>query len=236
MVRIHSIRFLVLLVAVAAIGELGLRAAPSGAPGERFDNLVREDMFKGFKGDTAAFARAMATSETALAKDPNYPPALAWHGSGLLVRGERALGQGDPTGLADYGRGLAELNRAVALAPDDLQAVIPRAATLRAAATFDPDPRRAEGLLKTAAGDYEHVLAIEEQAGRLPKLSVHAKGELFGALADIYARIGHDQESRRYLSRLVEDLPGSSYADNAAERLADDKSRARITRLGCHLN
>ena len=235
MARIHSVRLLILLVAAAAIGGLGLVSLPSGAAGERFDNLVREDMFKGFKGDAAAFARAMATCEAALAKDPHYPPALAWHGSGLLVRGQTALSRRDSAGLADYQQGLAELNQAVALAPDDLQAVIPRAATFHASATFDPDPRRAEGRLKTAAGDYEHVLAIEEQAGWLPKLSVHAKGELFGALADIYARLGDDQQSRRYLSRLVEDLPGSSYADNAAERLGDDKSRARITCLGCHL-
>lgn len=236
MARILSIWFLVLLVAAAAIGGLRVTAAPSGAAGERLDNLVREDMFKGFKGDAAAFARAMATCEAALAKDPNYPPALAWHGSGLLVRGQRALGRGDSTGVTDYRQGLAELNQAVALAPDDLQAVIPRAATFRASATFDPDPGRAEGLLKTAASDYEHVLALEERTGRLPKLSVHAKGELFGALADIYARLGDEPQSQRYLSRLIEDLPGSSYADNAAERLADDKSRARITCLGCHLN
>jgi tetratricopeptide (TPR) repeat protein len=204
------------------------------AAGERFDNLVREDMFKGFKGDAAAFARAMATCEAALAKDPHYLPALAWHGSGLLVRGQTALSRGDSAGLADYQQGLAELNQAVALAPDDLQAVIPRAATFQASATFDPDPRRAEGLLKTAAGDCEHVLAIEEQAGGCPSFPFTPKASSL-ALADIYAGLGDDQPSRRYLSRRVEDLPGSSYADNAAERLADDKSRSRITCLGCHL-
>src|SRR5262245_54011838 len=48
---------------------------------QRFDYLVREDMSRGFAGDTAAFERAMALCETRLAEDPNNAEALvvAWH-------------------------------------------------------------------------------------------------------------------------------------------------------------
>src|SRR5215475_4110678 len=48
---------------------------------QRFDYLVREDMFRGFAGDTAALERAMALCERRLAEDPNKP--RPWCGMAL---------------------------------------------------------------------------------------------------------------------------------------------------------
>src|SRR5262245_41197143 len=69
---------------------------------QRFDYLVREDMFRGFAGDTAALERAMALCETRLAENPNNAEALVWHGTGLLFRAGEAVRTGD------YDKGVAQ--------------------------------------------------------------------------------------------------------------------------------
>src|SRR5260221_14213315 len=79
----------------ALLTAVGLSISAAGAAGaqlaERFDYLVREDMFRGFAGDTAVFERAMALCETRLAADPNNAEALVWHGTGLLFRAGEAV-------------------------------------------------------------------------------------------------------------------------------------------------
>ena len=101
---------------------------------QRFDYLVREDMFRGFAGDTAAFERAMALCETRLAEDPNNAEALVWHGTGLLFRAGEAVRTGDhDKGVALNRTGLAEMAKAVALRPNDISVLIPRGSVMLAA-------------------------------------------------------------------------------------------------------
>ena len=63
------------LVALAlAVTAAGMPHAQPAA--ERFDYLVREDMFRGYAGDTAALERAMALCEARLAENPEHAEAL----------------------------------------------------------------------------------------------------------------------------------------------------------------
>ena len=83
---------------------------------ERFDLLVRGDMFAGFEGDEEAFDRALALCEKRLADNPNHAQALVWHGAATFFRGGRALAAGGrDQALAFFRQGSAEMNRAVAL-------------------------------------------------------------------------------------------------------------------------
>ncbi len=73
-----------------------------------------------------------------------------------------------------WGRGMAEMERAVSLQPDNVAVRIPRAASLIEASRQMP-PAQGAPILKIAVDDYERVLAL--QASYFDKLSDHARGE-----------------------------------------------------------
>ena len=206
-------------------------AAASAQPNQRFDYLVRGDMFAGFEGDEEAFERALTLCERTLAENPDHAEALVWHGAATFFRGGRALAAGGrDQAIAFFSQGLAEMNRAVALAPDNIGVRIPRGAVLLTAGLAMPEGERARDYIRTAIGDYERSLALQEPAW--PRMSVHARGELAGGLAEGWSRLGEGEKARAYLTRMAE-LAGK-YADAANERLADPTSRRPITCLGCH--
>jgi tetratricopeptide (TPR) repeat protein len=190
---------------------LALALAPRQAPADTWDyTVVRADMFAGLAGDAERFARAMEACERTLAREPKHPEALVWHGAGLFFQAGQAFQQGEMAkGGPLWDRGLAEMNEAVSLAPDSLAVVIPRGAVLLQAARFVP-PSMAEPLLKTAVGDYEHVLAL--QRSYFQTLGDHAKGELLFGLADGYARLGDEPQARIYFERLIAEAPTSGQA------------------------
>jgi hypothetical protein len=137
-----------------AVANAALRA-------QRFDDIVRSDFFAGISGDVARFDRAMKMCEDALASNPKNAAALVWHGAGLLVRSGVAFRAGNVDGGIDLRiRAMREMNEAVAMTPDDVQVLIPRAAILISSARFSPD-EQARDMARTAAADYEKVVAIE---------------------------------------------------------------------------
>jgi len=84
---------------------------------QRFDFKVREDMFAGMDGDTAAFDRAMKLIAETLAADPNHAEALVWRGDGRLFLAGQAFQRGAfREGQTLSAEGLADMERAVALA------------------------------------------------------------------------------------------------------------------------
>ena len=202
-----------LLVTAAAILALlnavtpGPAAGQSPAP-ERFDYVVRDDFFAGLRGDTTRLARAMKVCEDLLAKNPRHAEALVWHGAALLIQAGQAFqrGEGD-TARALSNRGVGEMEAAVAMAPSDPGVLVPRGAVLSAAARNVRDPERARAFLRTAVGDYEKAVGV--QAPSFPQMSEHARGELLGGLADGWQRLGDEDRSRGYLTRMVAELSGS---------------------------
>ncbi len=191
---------------VAGLLALVVSAAqPAGTP--RFDYLVRGDVFAGMAGDEARLQRAKALCERTLADNPKHAEAMVWLGSITLFEGGRAFAKGDmATGGQLVQRGLQEMNDAVALAPDNLGVLIPRAATLIEATKGMP-PDMARPLLESAVANYEHVLQI--QSAQWPTLGDHARGELLFGLAEASARLGRADQAREYFERLVHDAPTS---------------------------
>lgn len=221
------------IIPAAAMFVLTLAAALAQAPADRFDLQVRADMFNGFEGDEEAFDRAMALCEQRLAANPDDPEPLVWHGTGLMFRGGRAfMAGGRDQGIAFTRQGLDEMNRAVALAPEAVGVVIPRGAVLMGAAKEMPDDARAREYVRVAMGDFENALRLQQPY--FARLSLHAKGELLGALAEGWARLGETEKSRAYLDQLIAELPDSKYAAAAGARLANPADRSPMTCLGCH--
>jgi hypothetical protein len=212
---------------------LGLAGSFAQAPAQRFDYLVRGDMFEGFDGNEEAFDRAMALCEQRLAANPDDPEPLVWHGVGLMFRAGRAFMAGGRDQGAVFGRqGFAEMARAVALAPDNVAILIPRGAVLLAAAKNMPDGPRARDYARIAVGDFEKALSLQQPYRA--RLSTHAKGELLGGLADGWSRLGETEKSRGYLEQLVTELPDSKYAAAARARIDNPVDRSPTTCLGCH--
>jgi tetratricopeptide (TPR) repeat protein len=209
--------------------------APAQAPA-RFDMVVRGDFFAGFGGDEERLARGMAVCEQALAVNPKHAEALVWHGSGLAFKGGMAIQTGDAqSGMDLWGRGLAEMDEAVALDPENIAVRIPRGAMLLQATRHMPPPM-AKPLIETALGDYEKTLAIQTTSGIFGSLGSHPRGELLFGLADGYARLGDAVKARQYFERLVTDVPESGQTAKAREWIASGTlppSRG-LTCVGCH--
>jgi len=202
---------------------------------QRFDFKVREDMFAGFDGDQAAFDRAMTLIADTLAADPNHAQALVWRGDARLFLSGQAFQRGAiGEGQALASQGIADMERAVSLAPTDISVLIPRATGLMPFARgLRPHNRpEADRLTRIGIGDFELVVAAN--AANWSKLKEHGRGELLGALADGWLQLGDVAKAAPYLDRMSAELPGTPYARNAAQRRADPASRVALTCLGCH--
>src|SRR5437588_6704389 len=159
----------VMLALTVAAGQ------PASQPAaQRFDYLVRGDFFAGIAGDEARLNKAIDLCERTLAENPNHPEALVWHGAATLVQSGQAFRKGDlGKGGELWARGLEEMNRAVALTPDNVGVLIPRGATLlEATRNLKPDAERP--LIESAVANYERVSAVKTPY--LSTLRHHAKG------------------------------------------------------------
>ncbi|HSS82872.1 MAG TPA: hypothetical protein VLL30_03735 [Reyranella sp.] len=202
---------------------------------QRFDFKVREDMFAGMDGDTAAFDRAMKLIDDTLATDPNHAEALVWRGDGRLFLAGQAFQRGAFTdGQALAAQATADMDRAVALAPDNIAVRVPRAAGLLPFARgMRPFNRpEADRMIRTAIADFEFVVTASTPGWS--KLSEHGRGELLGALADGWLLLGDVDKARPYLDRMTAELPDTPYARNAVLRRADLAAKVPLTCLGCH--
>jgi tetratricopeptide (TPR) repeat protein len=226
-----------LLLATACGGSSSPAPAPAQAAApvkpERFDMLVRDDFFAGLlENDQAALDRAMKLCEDTLARDPRHAEAMVWHGGGLILRAGAAFRAGDKQkGMKLWSDGLAEMDRAVALSPDDVGTRIPRGATLLAASPFVPEPQRTQ-LLDKGLGDYERVLELQKD--HFERLGRHARMQLLYGLADGWNRRGDQARARRYFERVREVAPDSPYGQRAEAFLAGKTEPSPVACGGCH--
>jgi tetratricopeptide (TPR) repeat protein len=208
--------------------------APASAPAvaERFDFKVRQDFFDGLRGDKAALDRSMKVCEDALAKNANDPEPLVWHGAGTIARASVAFRAGDPqTGIPLFTKGLAEMDRAVELAPDHVGVRIPRGAVLLATAPFTPEPQKSS-LLKRGIEDYEKTLAI--QGPRFATQTLHSREQLLYGLLDGYAALGDLDKAQSYLERMQRDAAGSELLARAQARATGGKVEGTTPCEQCH--
>ena len=201
---------------------------------ERFDFKVRSYFFAGLAGDTAALAKGMAICEDILAKDPQQPEALVWHGMGIMLGSRDAFQKGDQqTGMTLWQRGLKEMNDAAALAPEDLGVRIVRGAVFLTASRQLPDPTMAHQLIAAGLSDFEK--AYEVQGPDLSRLGTHPRGELMIGLADAYSRLGNQEKAQAWFERIQKELPRTPYEKSAATWLETKSlAPAQAGCLGCH--
>ena len=210
-----------------------LAAAVTLVAQQRFDTVVRNDFFAGFAGNREALDRGMKRCEEILAADSKQAEVMVWHGSGVFFRSGEAAKAGDyPKAVELYQRGLAEMDVAVALAPEDVAVLIPRGATLLAASQGIPGDNGKE-LLKTGLADYEKVYQLQKPY--FDTLSGHARGELLFGLAEGYQRLGDAARAREWFEKLaaVTD-PENGHLKQAQAYLESGKLNGAAACAGCH--
>jgi hypothetical protein len=218
----------------APLSGQGNAAAPAQARTDGFDMQVREDFFAGMTGNQARLDKGMKFCEAMLAKQPQHPEALVWHGAGLMYQSGRSFQAGDmQTGMEMWQRGLQEMETAVNLAPANVAVLIPRAACLNEMSKYIPVPEMADELLTIAVNDYEVVYKLQQPY--LAKLTPHARGELLTALATGWHRLGQEAKARPYFELLAKEPAGTTYITTAQTWLEKKTLPAKITCAGCHV-
>jgi tetratricopeptide (TPR) repeat protein len=201
----------------------------------RFDYLVRNDLFAGFAGNEEALKRGMATTERALAENPNHPEALVWHGAGNLFLAGREFQKGNAQkGQEMFQNAVAEMDRAVKLEPDNIGVRIPRGASVMSAARNMGDSPYSRALMESARDDFQRAFDLQEKW--LDKMGVHPLGELLQGLGDIYSRLGRTEDARKYYTMIQARLKDSIYAKRAAQWMETQKPLpvAQTGCVGCH--
>lgn len=200
---------------------------------QRFDNQVREDLFAGFSGDEKLLKRGMDKCEQVLKKNPNHAEALVWRGAARVFLSGEAFQEKDViNGMKLWNTGLADMDKAKKLEPENIGVLIPRAAVLLPAGRNAP-AIMGKPVLKRVREDFEQAYA--RQKDFLDKLGEHPHGELRMGLADVYRLMGEPKKSKEQLEALVKELPKSEYADVARKWLKApaDKKLAHSC-IGCH--
>ena len=200
---------------------------------DRFDFQVRGYFFAGLAGDKAALQKGMKICEDILARDPQQPEALVWHGMGLVDQSRDAFQSGDhENGMSYWQRGMAEMDQAAQIAPNDLGVRIVRGAVLLMASQYLPEDR-ARPLIEKGLSDYEKAYLV--QGPDLSHLGTHKSGELMLGMANSYARLGDAEKARQWFDRISKDLPGTPYAASASKWMATGKLAPQDAAcLTCH--
>jgi tetratricopeptide (TPR) repeat protein len=218
--------FGITIVAVLSIAAVSLAQ-------ERFDYQVRDDMFRAFAGNAAAFRSAMTVIEETLRRQPDHAEALVWRGAARYWQAGRAFAAGDrPDAQVLAAAAMADLDRAAALQPRALGVLIPRAAVVLAVARNQRDPDQARDLATRAAADFETAFAIRQPV--FDQLGFHNRAEYLSGLAESWALAGDQAKAEAYLRRVLGEFPNSRYAERAAARLADWGDRTPLNCQSCH--
>ena len=222
----------------ASAPPVQLAAAPAGAAsprarrGEGFEYKVRSDFFDGLRGDKAALDRAIKVCEDTLAREPNHAEAMVWHGAGIMARSSLAFRAGDrANGMTLYQQGLAEMDRAVAMAPSNIGVRIPRGAVLLVFAGFVPEPEKSK-LVARGASDYEVGLAGQQKY--FGQLTLHAREQLLYGLTDAFATLGDRKKAEAYYERMTTDAAGSQLLPRAKARAAGEAVSGPTPCEECH--
>lgn len=207
------------------------------AGADRFDYKVRDAFFAGMMGDSQALERAMSAAAETIAANPKHAEAMVWHGAGLYFQGGSAMAHGDRLKAMELiMKGLAEMDRAVELEPENPGVRIPRGSALIASVRVMSGANPMVGMLtRKAISDFTTV--YEMQKDHLDKLGTHPLGELLQGLGDMHSRSGEKDRAADFYRMIAAKLPGTEYAKRASawletrETLPASKSQC----VGCHV-
>lgn len=194
-----------------------IRAAESQ---QHLDQRTLDDFVAGLRGNHEALDRAIAAARKTLDAQPENAEAMVFLGSATLaISGRAFLEENDvQKGMELWEKGIAMMDRAVQLQPNNIAVRSQRGATLLIASRRTP-PDWQPPLLEKSLADFNALYELQKE--NFSKLPERDRGELLASLADGYDRSGDKDKSRSYLERIVKELPGTEYAKRAEAWLKD---------------
>ncbi|BDC50879.1 hypothetical protein F183_A31950 [Bryobacterales bacterium F-183] len=212
----------------AAIGVLAAQEV-------RFDHVVRNDFFAGFSGNREALSRGMEKTQAVIEKDPNHAEALVWHGAGLVFQSGDLFQKGEQQkGIEQYMKGMAMMDKAVALAPKAVGVRVPRGSVLMQA-SFGMPPEMAKPVLEKALDDY--MTTYDVQKAFFDKVGEHPRGELLFGIANSYRRLGDEAKANEWFKMITDKMPNTNYAKRADIWLTTKSlTPAQQRCVGCHVD
>lgn len=191
----------------------------SGFLEDPFVTKYRKKFFSVFSGNMSEFENGMKELDAMLAKNPDDARALVWHGNGLMVK----AGLVKMTGKSDEAKHLLldskkAMDRAVSLAPENVNILAMRAVTLYIAGKYWSDDDLPPGSWQAVIDDLEKSRKIIGQE-RMRRLSIHARGEILSELATGYTHMKRLDKARALWNEVIRSVPKSKYAAQAEEQL-----------------
>ena len=201
-----------LLLTVLAVSGLGAASWST--------EQVEDDFVAAFQGDEEALARAMKVCEETLTTNPNHAEAKVWHGVGLYWQSGQAFMQGDnEKAFPLMQQGIAEMDAAVELAPDDPAVRMPRGMSMLESVRAMGDNPMVPQLVAKGVLDLEKT--IEVLGPGLDPLSPEERGQILFGLGELYTRQGDAEKARPLFERTVKVAAGTNWAKQAQAKLAE---------------
>jgi hypothetical protein len=179
----------------------------------------RAEYFAVFKGDRARFERAHQEIGEMVRKNPKDPRALVWYGNGQTVKAALAYITGkrkEADELAERSR--QNLDKAVAMRPDDPNIYMMRAATLYVQGQYFPKDAVPRVTWERLRDDC--LTFIKFLGDRITRVSIHVRGETYGELGIAYLNLGEKEKARQAFQRVVELCPNTAYSERALREIA----------------
>ncbi|MBC7795645.1 MAG: hypothetical protein H7Z37_02095 [Pyrinomonadaceae bacterium] len=168
----------------------------------KFDQKLQADFSVGMGGDAAALTRAFERSEKILEANPQDAETLVWHGSATVASSGKAFqNKNYAEGWAMWKKGLAEMDKAVELAPESFVVRIVRGATFLNASKRYPDPNVATELREKGVADYEKILSFTDE--KSAKMAASQKPKILNGLIEAYDKAGDKTKADFYREQLA---------------------------------
>lgn len=199
-------------------------------------NQMRNNLFAAMAGNPNALKPIFDASEKILAQNPDHAQALMWHGVATLAEFFGEAQKGNPqAAFPKFQKATEEMDRAVSLAPDDIEVRVLRAVLYSPASRSVP-PAAASGLLEKASSDFQHTFDL--QKNHLDQIGTHPLGELLQGLGDTYSRQGKADNAEKYYAMVQTMLKDTEYAARASEWMKTKQPlpEAKTACVGCHTN
>lgn len=191
-------------------------------------------VFAALSGDPAIMKAALDDTAAALARNPEDAVAMVEHGFLTVFAGSARLRVGDQSAMQEVNTGMAEVDRAVATAPDNGRVRALRGILMQQAA-YDAPAAAGRPMLEKALTDFRRLYDL--QAGDLKGLGEHRLGELLQIRADVESRLSLTEDAERTYAQIQALLPGTEYASRAAAWMTTRAPlpRNQTTCIGCHV-
>lgn len=210
---------LVLLVCIAVVaGSHVFGGAEKLRKNASLYDRVGKDFIAGVSGDRPALDRAMKTCEGILAKEPDNAVAMAWQGAGWICLSGFEFRQGrHQAGYDLCQRGFARLDGAAALAPTDSEVLIIRGMSLTQCGLNSPRSKTADEWVEKGVNDM--TTAVAKVGNEFATWPTDERGQILLTLADGLRCLGRTDQARVYYSRIVNEIPSTSYSEAARKHL-----------------